>query len=51
VEKPEATHEIKTSFKAIYPPAEEIYRSKITVKEECVKFGLNMYFKKAHQFG
>ena len=34
----------------LYPPPEEIYRSKITVKHECVNYGLNMYFKKNHEF-
>lgn len=34
----------------VYPPPEDIYLSKLTVKHECVNFGLNMYFKKYHEF-
>mmetsp|Transcript_29053 Transcript_29053/g.43814 ORF Transcript_29053/g.43814 Transcript_29053/m.43814 type:complete len:146 (+) Transcript_29053:965-1402(+) len=34
----------------LYPPPEEIYKSKITVKHECVNYGLNMCFKKNHEF-
>lgn len=35
---------------ALYPPPEDIYRPKLTVKHDCVNFGLNMYFKKYHEF-
>jgi hypothetical protein len=32
------------------PPPEDFYRSKISVKHECINFGLNMYFKKNNVF-
>ena len=35
---------------AMVPPAEDIYRPKLTVKHDSVNFGLNMYFKKYHEF-
>ena len=35
---------------AMVPPPEDIYRPKLTVKHDCVNFGLNMYFKKYHEF-
>lgn len=35
---------------AMVPPPEDIYRPKLTVKHDTVNFGLNMYFKKYHEF-
>lgn len=36
---------------AFYPPPEDIYRSKVSKKHEySVSYGLNMVFKKAHEF-
>lgn len=35
---------------SIYPPPEEIYRTKVKAKNDVVNFGLNMYFKQPHKF-
>ncbi len=41
------TFEIKS---ALYPPAEEIYKTKVAVTSDYVRYGLNMYFRKYHEF-
>lgn len=48
--KEEAKDPFEFLASALMPPPEEIYRSKVTVKHECVNYGLNMYFKSPHEF-
>jgi hypothetical protein len=49
-EQANGTEKSEKGGAAAYPPPEDIYRSKVRVKHECVNYGLNMYFKKAHEF-
>jgi len=35
---------------ALYPPAEEIYNKKVSITSDYVRYGLNMYFRKYHEF-
>ena len=31
------------------PPALDVYKPRVTATDDCVNYGLNMYFKKPHK--